>query len=137
MNTRQPTAVITFPNGGNDTLDSAGTAVFDAIRRAAASTEESTKRALDMAHKTALQLRAADDRIAQLQAELQQARVRAQRAEQWLHKIGAEIEQRFGSGPTDRPRENSPATYAPKRPRPERLESDMADLLQSRSAIPA
>jgi hypothetical protein len=141
MNSQQPASdVITFPHGGSDPLEDAGRAAFEAIRRAAASAEETTQRALGLAHKTTLQLRAAEERIAQLEAEVQQARVRAQRAEQWLHKIVAEIDQRFSTSSENRdqrPRPTGPDIYAPKQGMYEGLEIQMGDLLQSRSASSA
>jgi len=45
--------------------------------------------------RVALQLRAAEDRIAELEAELASYQERAERAEQWLHKVYTEIEDRF------------------------------------------
>ena len=48
-----------------------------------------------MAQKLSHQLRAAEDRIAELEAEVAAYQDRAERAEQWLHKIYAEIEDRF------------------------------------------
>jgi hypothetical protein len=41
------------------------------------------------------QLRAAEQRIADLEAEAEGYRDRAGRAEQWLHKVYSEIEERF------------------------------------------
>ena len=133
MNSRESASdVLAFPQGGSDSVESAGRTAFEAIRRAAASAEETTQRALGMAHKTSVQLRAAEQRIAQLEAEIQQARVRAQRAEQWLHKIVAEIQQRFGSSENrdERPRQTSQHDYAPKRHMNEGLAAEMGDLLQ-------
>ena len=133
MNSRESTSdVLAFPQGGSDSVESAGRTAFEAIRRAAASAEEMTQRALGMAHKTSLQLRAAEQRIAQLEAEIQQARVRAQRAEQWLHKIVAEIQQRFDSSENrdERSRQTSQHDYAPKRHMNEGLAAEMGDLLQ-------
>ena len=136
MNSRESTSdVLAFPQGGSDSVESAGRTAFEAIRRAAASAEETTQRALGMAHKTSVQLRAAEQRIAQLEAEIQQARVRAQRAEQWLHKIVAEIQQRFSSSGSrdERPRQTSPHDYAPKRHMYEGLATEMGDLLHSQT----
>ena len=45
-----------------------------------------------MAHKLSIQLRAAEDRIAQLQGEVERVQNRANRAEQWLEKIKQAIE---------------------------------------------
>jgi hypothetical protein len=54
-----------------------------------------SRQALDMAQKLSHQLRVADDRIAGLEAEVRTYRERAERAEQWLHKVYTEIEDRF------------------------------------------
>ena len=51
--------------------------------------------ALDVAQKLSHQLVAAEQRIADLEAEVERHRDRAERAEQWLHKVYAEIEERF------------------------------------------
>ena len=57
--------------------------------------EENSRHALDKAQKLSHQLRAAEDRIAELEAEVAAYQDRAQRAEQWLHKVYTEIEDRF------------------------------------------
>ena len=54
------------------------------------------------------QLRTAEDRIAELEAEVQQYRERAERAENWLHKISAEIEDRLINQPEGKRRHASP-----------------------------
>ena len=48
-----------------------------------------------MAHKLSIQLRAAEDRIAQLQGEVERLEGRAARAEQWLEAIKNEIEEKL------------------------------------------
>jgi hypothetical protein len=48
-----------------------------------------------MAQKLSHQLRAAEDRIAELEAEVQIYQDKADRAEHWLHKVYTEIEDRF------------------------------------------
>ena len=50
---------------------------------------------MDMAQRLAQQLRDAEDRIAELEAEVETHRQQAERAEQWLHKVYTEIEDRF------------------------------------------
>jgi hypothetical protein len=146
MNTSQHSAseVITLPRGTADALENAGRAAFDAIRRAAATAEEQTQVALGLAHKTTLQLRAAEERIAQLEAEVQPARARSQRAEQWLHKIVAEIEQRFDGRSEDRdgrPQQTAEVhapsgaqVYAPKkRKQQDEMLTGLAELVHARS----
>ena len=65
------------------------------IHRAAGVAEENSRHALEMAQKFSHQLRAAEDRIAELEAEIETYRERADRAEQWLHRVYTEIEDRF------------------------------------------
>ena len=48
-----------------------------------------------LAHKLSLQLRAAEDRISELQAEIKRLEDRAIRAEQWLETIKKEIEDKL------------------------------------------
>ena len=48
-----------------------------------------------MAQKLSYHLHAAEDRIAELEAEAATYQQRAERAEQWLHRVYAEIEDRF------------------------------------------
>ena len=57
--------------------------------------EKNSQHALDMAQKLSHQLRAAEQRIADLEAEAERHRDRAERAEQWLHRVYTEIEERF------------------------------------------
>jgi hypothetical protein len=65
------------------------------LQEAAKISNENVERALDMAHKLSIQLRAAEDRIAQLQAEVQFLQNRASRAEQWLEAIKNEIQDKL------------------------------------------
>jgi hypothetical protein len=48
-----------------------------------------------LAHKLAMQLRAAEDKITQLEADVAAFRDRATRAESWLQTIHSEIEQKL------------------------------------------
>ena len=89
--------VVKFPpkqQAGNP-ADEAGQAVIAQIRKAAAVTNENCDRAMALAHKLAMQLRAAEDRITQLEAEVALFRDRATRAEGWLQTIHGEIEQKL------------------------------------------
>ena len=81
--------------GGADQLDKAGQSILHLLHRAAGVAEENSRHALDMAQKLSHQLRAAEDRIAELEAEVTAYQDRAERAEQWLHKVYTEIEDRF------------------------------------------
>ena len=78
-----------------DQLDRAGQTILQLLHKAAGVAEENSRYALDMAQKLSHQLRAAEDRVAELEAEVQLYRDKADRAEQWLHKVCTEIEERF------------------------------------------
>jgi hypothetical protein len=90
-----PTQRTSDQDGGADQLDKAGQSILHLLHRAAGVAEENSRHALDMAQKLSHQLRAAEDRIAELVAEVAAYRDRAARAEQWLHEIYTEIEDRF------------------------------------------
>jgi hypothetical protein len=78
-----------------DQLDKAGQTILRLLHKAAGVAEANSQHALDVAQKLSHQLRAAEDRIAELEAEVGIYRDKADRAEQWLHKVYTEIEDRF------------------------------------------
>jgi hypothetical protein len=78
-----------------DQLDKAGQTILSLLHKAAGVAEENSKYALDMAQKLSHQLRAAENRIAELEAEVGIYQDKADRAEQWLHKVYTEIDDRF------------------------------------------
>jgi hypothetical protein len=78
-----------------DQLDKAGQTILKLLHKAAGVAEENSRHALDMAQKLSHQLRAAEGRIGELEAEVELYRDKADRAEQWLHKVYTEIEDRF------------------------------------------
>ena len=80
---------------GTDQLDKAGQTILQLVQRAAGVADENSRHALGMAQKLSDQLRAAEDRVAELEAELTAYQERAERAEQWLHRVYTEIEDRF------------------------------------------
>jgi hypothetical protein len=82
-------------NGATDQLDRAGQTILQMLQNAANLAEANSQHALDMAQKFSHQLRAAEARIAELEAEGQTYQERAERAEQWLHRVYSEIEDRF------------------------------------------
>ena len=87
-----------------DQLDKAGQTLLQLVQNAAGVAEENSRRALSTAQKLSHQLRAAEDRIAELEAELTACQERADRAEQWLHRVYTEIEDRFLRQESDRGR---------------------------------
>ena len=65
------------------------------LREAANVSAENVERAMTMAHKASMELRAVEDRIIQLEAEVERLRDRATRAEGWLETIKQEIEDKL------------------------------------------
>ena len=95
-------SVVAFSPGAKDAtpdsldqLDKAGQTILTLLHKAAGVAEQNSRHALDMAQKLSHQLRAAEDRIAELEAEVDLYREKSDRAEQWLHKVYTEIEERF------------------------------------------
>jgi hypothetical protein len=109
----EPETVVPFAPknaaSSDDQLDRAGQTILQLLHKAAGVAEENSRYALDMAQKLSHQLRAAENRVAELEAEVAAYQERAERAEQWLHRVYTEIEDRFlrqsddGSGTTQRP----------------------------------
>jgi hypothetical protein len=79
----------------NSQLDKAGQTILQLLSKAADVAEQNSRHAIDTAQWLSHQLRAAEDRIAELEAEVAAYREQADRAEQWLHRVYAEIEDRF------------------------------------------
>ena len=90
-----PAAKTGSPPDSADQLDKAGQTILRLLQKAAGVAEANSQQALEMAQKLSHQLRAAEDRIAELEAEVGIYRDKADRAEQWLHKVYTEIEDRF------------------------------------------
>jgi hypothetical protein len=76
-------------------VDEAGRRVIAVLREAANISAENVERAMTMAHRASMELRAAEDRIARLEAEIQRLQDRATRAERWLEIIKQEIEDKL------------------------------------------
>ena len=98
--TETPEPVVKFepkarPRSHDTPLDEAGQAIVARIQRAAELANENCDRAMKLAHKLAMQLRAAEERINQLEAEVELFRDRAARAEGWLQTIQKEIEEKL------------------------------------------
>jgi hypothetical protein len=70
-------------------------AIVAMLWEAASVSNENVDRAMSMAHKLAIQLRAAEERITQLQGEVQLLAGRAALAERWLETIKQEIEKKL------------------------------------------
>ena len=72
-----------------------GQAIVAKIQKAADLSNENCDRAMKLAHKFSMQLRAAEEQINQLEAEIELFRDRAARAEGWLQTIQNEIEEKL------------------------------------------
>src|SRR6476620_6614992 len=90
-----------------DQLDSAGQAILKLLHKAAGAAEANSRQAVETAQQLSSQLRAAADRIAELEAEIQHYREKSERAEEWLRKISMEIEDRLVNEPDDKRRQMS------------------------------
>ena len=96
-----PAARRAAPDGA-DQLDTAGQTILGLLHQAAGVAEANSQRALEMAQKLSHQLRAAEARINELEAEIGVYQEKADRAEQWLHRVYTEIEDRFLRQDNDR-----------------------------------
>jgi chromosome segregation ATPase len=85
-----------------DPLDEAGQTILGWLQQAADTAEANKQQALEVAHKLSAQLRAAEDRIRELEASVSRHQDRADRAERWLYQISVEIEERFFGRVEDR-----------------------------------
>jgi len=76
-------------------VDESGRAIVAMLQKAADMAREDCARAMDLAHKLSFQLRAAEERARDAEAEAVHFRERAERAESWLVRIHGEVEQAF------------------------------------------
>ena len=77
---------------GEELIDQTGQALLALITDAANVSKENIERAITMAHRVSLELRAAQERISQLEGDIARLESRATRAERWLQVIKNEIE---------------------------------------------
>ena len=81
--------------GNAEQLDRAGQTILQLLNRAASVAEENSRNAIEMAQALSHKLRAAEGRIAELEAQAAAYQGQAERAEQWLHRVYTEIQERF------------------------------------------
>ena len=85
-----------------DVVDRAGNAIVELVNRAANNGEANLLAAQETAEKLADQLRAAQGRINELEANVRYYQDRTERAEKWMHQISSEIHRKFlGADDTD------------------------------------
>ena len=97
---RQQSKVVPFaPDEANQdlsrTVEEAGHGIVSMLQKAADMAKEECARAMDLAHRLSFQMRAAEERTRELEAEATHFRERATRAEDWLARIHKEVEQTF------------------------------------------
>jgi hypothetical protein len=112
-NAAVPDAVVLAPkvNGRpetGDTLEKAGHLILEIIGKAANAAEANYQQAVETSRKLSGQLRAAEDRIRELEVEVLRHQDRADRAEKWLYQISVEIEQKFRGSDDRRPLQQPP-----------------------------
>ena len=78
-----------------DPLDRAAQTILGTINRAATTVQASYRQGLEINSKLTAQLRAAEQRMSELEVKARYHEDRADRAEKWLYQISVEIEQRF------------------------------------------
>ena len=83
-----------------DQLDKAGHTILRLLHKAAGVAEANSQHALQMAQKLSHQLRTAESRIAELEAEVGINQEKADRAEQWLHRVTLRLRTDFCDGQT-------------------------------------
>src|ERR1700738_2212740 len=95
----KPATVVPFaPRSQPDPniiADDSGRTIVALLQRAAEMAKDDCARAMDLAHKLSFQLRAAEERARELEAEAAHFRDRAARAEAWLLRIHNEVEHTF------------------------------------------
>ncbi len=97
----KPATIVPFapvPKGqpeGHIVADDSGRTIVALLQRAAEMAKDDCARAMDLAHKLSFQLRAAEERARELEAEAAHFRDRAARAEAWLLRIHNEVEHTF------------------------------------------
>ena len=83
------------PRSDNNPTDEAGEALIAMLHEAARLANENRRRLTNLVDDLSRQMQAAEDRIVQLEHDLEHFRARAARAEEWLLVIEKEIEQRL------------------------------------------
>jgi hypothetical protein len=96
------------PRNDDNPTDEAGEALIAMLHEAARLSDENRRRLGNLIDDLSRQMQAAEDRIVQLEHDLEHFRVRAARAEEWLLVIEKEIEQRLMSPMAAMRREPAP-----------------------------
>jgi len=76
-------------------VDDSGRAIVALLKKAAEMAKDDSARAMDLVYKLSSQLRGAEERARQLEAQAADFHDRAVRAEEWLRRIHNEVEHAF------------------------------------------
>jgi hypothetical protein len=95
-----PASVVAFApkKGAPDAtvvVDDAGEHIVTLVQQASNVAKSECQRAMDLAHRMSLKLRAAEERARTFEEEAKYFRDRAARAEEWLVHIESELQQTF------------------------------------------
>ena len=95
-----PASVIAFepkkgPPDATMVADDAGQHIVALVQKASDVAKADCQRAMDLAHRLSSELRAAEEKAREFEAEANYFRDRATRAEEWLVRIHTEIQQTF------------------------------------------
>ena len=95
-----PASVIAFgpkkgPSDATMVADDAGQHIVALVQKASDMAKADCQRAMDLAHRVSSELRAAEEKAREFEAEANYFRDRATRAEEWLVRIHTEIQQTF------------------------------------------
>ena len=115
---RSDSVVAFAPKKGHPdaATDDAGHRIIALLQKAADTAKQDCARAMDLAHKLSSQLRAAEERAREFEAEAIHFRGRADRAEDWLAHIHSHVEKTFFRPPGEK--NESPLAALPRRDRP-------------------
>ena len=95
-----PASVIAFepkkgPPDATMVADDAGQHIVALVQKASDEAKADCQRAMDLAHRLSSELRAAEEKAREFEAEANYFRDRATRAEEWLVRIHTEVQQTF------------------------------------------
>jgi hypothetical protein len=91
------------PSDATMVADDAGRGIVALLQTAADLAKEDCNRAMDLAHRLSSELRAAEERAREFEAEANYFRERAAHAEEWLLRIHGEVQQMFFQKNEQRP----------------------------------
>jgi hypothetical protein len=83
------------PSDATMVADDAGQHIVALVQKASDMAKADCQRAMDLAHRVSSELRAAEERAREFEAEANYFRDRAARAEEWLVRIESELQQTF------------------------------------------